>query len=130
MRLRWVALMLTSGVGAALPIVLSLGSETAAAVAGLAAMSMAVLRGRKFVAAQAGGGWCVRPDGTVSVRWDAGGEVSDGVTAAFVASFLILLRDGRRTLEVWRDATPTTAFRRLAVSIRWNVAREPYVVLG
>jgi len=120
--------MLTSGVGAALPVVLWSGSAIAAAVAGVAAMCIAALTGRRFVAAHASGSWCVRPDGTVSVRWDGGGKVSDGATAAFVSSFLIVLRDGRRKLEVWRDATPATAFRRLAVSIRWNVAREPFVV--
>jgi len=121
MRLRWVAVMLTSAVAAALPVVLWSGSGAAAAVAGVAAMCIAALKSRKFAAAQSGGSWCVRPDGTVCARWGVGGDVSDGVTAAFISSFLVVLRDGRRTLEVWRDATTPTAFRRLSVSIRWNV---------
>jgi len=63
----------------------------------------------------------------ISLRWDHDGRVSNGVAADFVSSFLIVLRDGRRTLEVWRDATPPAAFRRLSVALRWRVVRNVYV---
>jgi len=129
MRLRLAALVLSSGVGAALIVALWLGSETTAALAGVAAMGAAALAGRKVAVRQPTASWCVRGDGRVSVRWGRRAACSDGVSAVFVSSGLIVLRDGMRTLEVWRDATPSKAFRRLSVAIRWHVGRPEPAVL-
>lgn len=128
-RLQAGALGLTAGVIAALVLALWFRSEAAAVAGGLAAACTAVLMGRSFARARDPGTWCVRPDGSVSIRWGAGGA-SDDVKAAFVSSFLIVLRHGTRTLEVWRDATPAAAFRRLSVAIHWRVARKISAVPG
>ena len=124
------ALALTSGVGVALPVMLSLGSPTAAALVAGAATCAAVVAGRGLAERQPRADWCVRADGSVWVQWESGGGHSDRVTAVFVSSGLIVLRDGARTLEVWRDATPAPAFRRLSVAIRWYVGREKSVAFG
>jgi hypothetical protein len=70
----------------------------------------------------------VAPDGCVSVRWDRSADVSTQVGAVFVSSFLIVLREGRRSLEVWCDAAPAEEFRRLAVALRWRTTRDKSVV--
>jgi hypothetical protein len=122
-RLRVWAHALTGAIAAALLLVLSLDSEfSAAAGAAVAVLAVAWLSARLEPAPPAGC-WRVAHDGTVSVRWD--GEEDGGVaTAAFVSSFLIVLRRRRRLLEVWRDATPAPVFRRLSAAVRWRIQRE------
>jgi len=122
-RLEVGALALTAGVATALTLVVWLSSEPIATIGGAGAMLLATLTGRRLLRPQRGGHWSVRADGVVAIWWDEGRQVSNGVAVAFVSSFLIVLRDGRRTLEVWRDATPPVAFRRLSVALRWRVAR-------
>jgi len=127
-RLRLAALALTAGVVAAVLLVLLSGSEAFAAMGGACAMCVAALLGRASRAPKNDRSWRVRPDGRVSVRWDSSGTDSSEASAVFVSSFLIVLRRDRRSLEVWRDATPATAFRRLAVAARWRVERAAPVV--
>jgi hypothetical protein len=43
--------------------------------------------------------------------------------AVFVSPRFIVLRAGGGTLEIWRDATPIEAFRRLSVAVRWQARR-------
>jgi hypothetical protein len=123
-RLLQGALGLTAGVAAALPLVLWLGSEAVAAIGGGGATCVGALVGRNLISAKSAGSWCLRHDGSVSIRWARATEAVDGASAVLVSSFLIVLRHGARTLEVWRDATPSTAFRRLSVAVRWHVARK------
>jgi hypothetical protein len=121
-RLEVGALALTAGVATAITLVVWLGSEPIATIGGAGAMFLAALTARWLVRPQRGGHWSVRANGAVAIWWDDR-QVSNRVAAAFASSFLIVLRDGRRTLEVWRDATPPVAFRRLSVALRWRVAR-------
>jgi len=126
-RLQVVALALTAAVATAVVLVLWLGSEPVATIGGAGAACLATLTARRAVRPQRAGDWCIRADGGISIRWDGDDQVVNGVAADYVSSFLIVLRDGRRTLEVWRDATPSAAFRRLSVALRWRVARNAYV---
>jgi hypothetical protein len=126
-RLQVAALGLTAGVATGVAIVLWLGSEPVAMIGGAAAICTAMLTARFVVRGQRAGHWCIRADGGISIRWDGDHQLSNGVAAAYASSFLIVLQDGRRTLEVWRDATSPTAFRRLSVALRWRVARNAHV---
>jgi len=128
-RLKVAALTLTAGVATALALVLCLGSEAVATIGGAGAACLAMLTARRAAPRQPAAQWCVRADGGISIRW-GDGQLSHGVVASYVSSFLIVLRDGRRTLEVWRDATPPAAFRRLSVALRWRVVRNVYVDLA
>jgi hypothetical protein len=128
--LRWAALALTAGVACACALVLVLDSHEMALIGGLLAMSLAALVLHVIPESVMTHCWCVNHDGRVSIRWAVGAETSDEVNPAFVSSFLVVLRQGRRTLQVWRDATPAPAFRRLAVAVRWRVARDFSVADG
>jgi hypothetical protein len=52
--------------------------------------------------------------------------MADGRDAAviFASPAFVVLGAGRRSLEIWRDATPIPAFRRLSVAARWRVQRR------
>jgi hypothetical protein len=123
-RLQWAALTLTAGVATTCLLVLVLASPEMALTGGLLAMSFGALAMHWIPERITAHAWCINPDGGVSIRWAAGAEPTGEVDAAFVSSFLVVLRQGRRTLQVWRDATPAPAFRRLAVAVRWRVVRE------
>jgi len=127
-RLRLGALALTAGVAAAVLLVHLSGSRAFAALGGACAICAAALLGRARGAPECERSWRIGRDGRVSVRWDRSGADRSEASAVFVSSFLIVLRHDRRSLEIWRDATPATAFRRLAVAARWRVERAAPVV--
>jgi len=115
-RLRVAALALAVGVVAALILVLLLDSEPLALAGGGCALLAALsLRSRGVLA---GHDWRISAFGRVLIRWN-GAEPAVDATPTFISSFLIVLRQGRRTLEIWRDAAPPQAFRRLSVAVRW-----------
>jgi len=74
---------------------------------------------RRSGARLAGHDWRISGSGRVLVRWN-GAEPAVDASPTFISSFLIVLRQGRRTLEIWRDAAPPQAFRRLNVAVRWR----------
>jgi len=115
-RLKVAALAVSVGVVAALILVLLLDSQPLALAGGGCALLAALsLRPRDPLA---GHDWRISGSGRVLIRWN-GAEPAVDATPAFISSFLIVLRQGRRTLEIWRDAAPPQAFRRLSVAVRW-----------
>ena len=112
-------MMLTAAVAAATSLVLLLDSAAiafaGAVVAALAAALAQSVAGKPAVERS----WSVGPDGRVWVWWDAAATPREA-NAAFVSTYLIVLGQDRRRLQIWRDAAPETAFRRLSAAVRWG----------
>jgi len=115
-RLEVAARALTVGVVAALVLVLLFDSELLALTGGGCALLAALWRRSRVRLASHE--WRISGSGRVLLRWN-GAEPAVDASPTFVSSFLIVLRQGRRTLEIWRDAAPPQAFRRLSVAVRW-----------
>ena len=113
-------MMLTAAVAAATSLVLLLDSYAiagAGAVVAALAAALAQSTARKPTLERS---WSVGPDGRVWVWWDAS-AIPREASAVFISPYLVVLGQGRRKLQIWRDAAPATAFRRLSAAARWRV---------
>jgi hypothetical protein len=115
-----VALSVTFGIAAAIVLILLVQLRSLAFAGGAVAAGATWLAARRRIAPADNRHWSIDRDGRALVRQ---ADVVVEATVLFSSSFLIVLRHGKQTLEVWRDATPPTAFRRLAVAARWRIAR-------
>ena len=122
-RLRNLAIAITAGVLAALLVVHVSGAIAGALWAGLTfSLGAAAALVRRPPRPADERQWSIAADGRVAVR--LGDQMWPDVPPVFVSSAFIVLRTGRRTLEIWCEATPIEAFRRLSVAVRWP-ARRP-----
>lgn len=120
-RLRCFAFALSAGVLASLPVVHLFDSPAGALAAGaVALLGVAAVMGLR-APQPARFAWSVASNGDIAVRYDD--RVFRDAVVVFVSPAFIVLRVGRRSLEIWRDATPIEAFRRLSVALRWRARR-------
>jgi hypothetical protein len=122
-RLRCGAIAAVGAVTVATVAVRLTGSGTLAAVvaAGFALLLVGVFA-RIDSFARDDRAWSLTADGRIVVRGDD--ATCRDAAIVYVSPFLIVLRAGWRSLEIWRDATPIPAFRRLSVAARWHVPRD------
>jgi hypothetical protein len=96
----------------------------AAAAAGLlflAAVAWFVSRAKRGAGQRDAAEWRIDGDGHVSIR--AAGQDGRAASVIFASPIVVVLRAGRRNVEIWRDAAPAVAFRRLSVAARWSLPR-------
>jgi hypothetical protein len=121
-RLHAAALGLSAGVVVAMLLVLATENGIVAAAGGALALLVGTAAGLRH-RPPSGARWSVGPDGRVLVQWD-GAAAAVEAAPAFVSTFLIVLAQRTRRLEVWRDAAPACAFRRLSAAVRWRAPRR------
>lgn len=92
------------------------GSLFAAAVAGLAAVVFALRRPKPKLQIRLGA------DGSLWTR-SAPGAPEVAASPEFMSPWLLVVRQERRHIPIWRDQLPERHFGRLGACVRWRVVR-------